>query len=83
MLGFRGTLRDDLETLSRDHVEPARRAISKALNKQFEPPPKREPHSFVPPLLGQERLHRMILVWLLTVLPLSIAVVVAILQRAH
>jgi type IV/VI secretion system ImpK/VasF family protein len=83
MLGFRGTLREDVASLSQDHIEPARRTISRALNKDFEAPPKREPRSFVPPLKGRGRMHRMILAWILIFFPLAIAIVVAFLQRGQ
>jgi type IV/VI secretion system ImpK/VasF family protein len=76
LLGFRGRLRDNLEKLSRDHIEPARRAIGKALTSEWEAPPQREPRSYVPPLSGLERYYKMILIWIATALPLVIAIVV-------
>jgi type VI secretion system protein ImpK len=81
MLGFRGRLREDLEELAQGHVEPARKAISRALKSQWEPPPKREPPSYVPPLSGRERFQKMVLIWVVTALPLTIATVAAALFR--
>jgi type VI secretion system protein ImpK len=77
MLGFRGRLREDLEELAQGHVEPARKAISRTLKTPWEPPPKREPRSYVPPLNGRERFQKMVLIWVVTALPLTIATIAA------
>ena len=77
MLGFRGRLREDLEELAQGHVEPARKAISRTLKTPWEPPPKREPRSYVPPLSGRERFQKMVLIWVVTALPLTLATIAA------
>ena len=59
------------------HVEPARKAISRALKTPWEPPPKREPRSYVPPLSGRERFQKMVLIWAVTALPLTLATIAA------
>lgn len=78
MLGFRGRLRDNPEKLAREHVEPARKAIDRARGGEWPAPAQREPRSYVPPLSGRERFNQMILVWVVTALPLIIAIIVAI-----
>jgi type IV/VI secretion system ImpK/VasF family protein len=77
MLGFRGRLRDDLQELAQGHVEPARKAIGRALKASWEPPPKREPRSEVPPLVGRERFQKMVLIWVATAVPLTLATAAA------
>ncbi len=77
MLGFRGRLRDNPEKLAREHVDPARKAIGKSLTSDWEAPPQREPRSYVPALTGLERFNKMILIWIVTAIPLAIAIVVA------
>jgi type VI protein secretion system component VasF len=81
MLGFRGRFRDDPEKLKAEFVDPARRALKRSLNRKMEEPRKRVPPSNVPPLRARDRFQRMVLAWLLTVVPLVIAVAAVYLLR--
>jgi type VI secretion system protein ImpK len=75
LLGFRGRYRDEPERLKQEFIEPARRTLRRSLAKKWEEPRKLVPPANVPPLHGRERFRRMILVWLATVVPLTIAIV--------